>query len=110
MNKDKYVRMRPENFPTRTELRVKPLTSGDTPKERMYKGWRVEEIHGIAIVNEWIALPWYRKLLKDPVYWSGILLRRFSSRLRRLAASGRIPQNQKHQSRKQAPYQGDDVF
>lgn len=55
----------PESFgkiPVRTDLTILEHTPGGEP----IKGWFIKEIIGVGIANEWVFLPWYKKLRKNP--------------------------------------------
>lgn len=48
-----------DSIPKREEITVLPE---DKPNENQELGWTVVETIGIAVVNKWYLLPWYKKL------------------------------------------------
>lgn len=46
-------------IPIREEITVLPA---DEPNEHRTIGWTFLEVIGVAVVDEWVFMPWYKKL------------------------------------------------
>lgn len=57
-------------IPVRQDLTVLPADK----ESRGPIGWVVKEVIGIAIVNSWVCMPWYKKIFKFR-FWKDLFRR-----------------------------------